>query len=289
MRLNCSSYIDDFIIILTSPLLEDNVDHLENAYLALTKALRKIGLQIELSKTKLMHFAAKNIHTKRSRKPLQFQIPFSHLPNVELHPIIKNTSTVIIPPSKEWRYLGFYFDPFLSFSSHVQRYSNKASKIIQNLRILGHLCDGLHPKLCKQVYLAVVWSVMAYGLPLWYHKDGKGCQALLKKIQTVQNESARWISGAFCTSPTAHLEYITGLPPLRERANVLVHSFTLRISKVPPKHPLRLISEWPNFHPLAPTLSSHKRPVSESIWLLQSVISNIPASILVHPICRIGS
>ena len=99
---------------------------------------------------------------------------------------------------------------------------------MQNLCILGHSCNGLHPQLRKQVYLAVVWSVMAYGLPLWYHKDGKGCQVLLKKLQTVQND------GAFHTSPTAHLEYITGLPPVRERANVLLHSFAIRISKVPP-------------------------------------------------------
>ena len=138
LSLNCSSYIDNFILVVTSPSLESNVDKLEEAYRSIAKVFHKLGLTVELSKMELMHFTTKNISTWWGCKPLQFQVPFSSLPSVELHPLSRNKPTFIIPPSKEWHYLGFYFDPFLSFSSHVNWYANKALTTVNNLCILRH-------------------------------------------------------------------------------------------------------------------------------------------------------
>ena len=133
LRFNCSSYIDDFILVVMSPSLSSNVDKLEDGYRALAKAFHKLGLAVKPSKTELMHFAAKNLATKRGQKPLQFPIPFASLPSVKLHPLAKNEPTFIIEPTKEWHYLGFFFDPFFSFSSHVSRYTNKALTTVNNL------------------------------------------------------------------------------------------------------------------------------------------------------------
>ena len=71
----------------------------------------------------------------------------SSLPSIMLISMWPNTPVMTIPPSKEWQYLGFYFDPFPSFSSHVHRYANKVLKTAQNLRIMGHSYGGIDPLL----------------------------------------------------------------------------------------------------------------------------------------------
>ena len=236
-----------------------------------------------------MQFAAKNLSTNRGRKPLQFQVPFSSLPSVELHPISRNDPTFIITPSKEWRYLGFFFDPFLSFSSHVTRYTNKAITTVNNLCILGHLYEGLNPQLQKQVYMLVVWSVMTYGLPLWFQVNGKGIKMLVSKLQTVQNKVAWWITGAFHTSPSAHLEYLAGLSPVIERANVIVQSYMLQAVKVPSSHPLHALASAPTAIPATNHWKIAKRLQSENIWLIKRAIVDIIPFNLTHPQCHIGS
>ena len=84
-----------------------------------------------------MHFATKQQINGGGcgRKPIRFNVLHSMLPNIELHPTRRNTPTYVIMPSKEWRYLGFYFDPFLSFSSHRHRYAAKALVATNNLKI----------------------------------------------------------------------------------------------------------------------------------------------------------
>ena len=53
------SYIDDFILITASPSLDMNIDRLENTFIKISRAFNSLGITIEMSKTELMHFAAK--------------------------------------------------------------------------------------------------------------------------------------------------------------------------------------------------------------------------------------
>ena len=109
MQLNCSSYIDDFILIVTSSQLDDNVDRLENAYLALAKALHKIGLQIEPSKTELMHFAAKNIHAKRGRKPITISTSLFSPPSCRTTPYYQKRPNSYYPSFQRMEIFRFLF------------------------------------------------------------------------------------------------------------------------------------------------------------------------------------
>ena len=186
---------------------------------------------IETSKTELMHFAAKQPTSGKGRKPICFNCLHSLLPKIELHPTRRNTPTYIIAPSKEWRYLGFFFDPFLSFSSHCRRYASKALVATNNLKILGHSLGGIDPSLRKHVYQAIIWSVLSYGLPLWFRHNGKGCKALLKVLQKTQNVALWWISGAFHTTPIPWMEFITGIPPVIQKANYMLLNALQRPSR----------------------------------------------------------
>ena len=177
------------------------MDRLKNDFIRLSHAFNALGVTIEASKTELMHFAAKHTQKGPGRRPIRFDTIHSLLPCIELHPMRRNTPTFIVPPSKEWRYLGFYFDPFLSFVSHICRYASKALVTANNLKILGHSLGGVDPTLRRHVYQAVVWSVLSYGLPLWFKLDGKGCKAHVKMLAKTQNVVLRWITGAFRTTP----------------------------------------------------------------------------------------
>ena len=132
--------------------------------------------------------------------------------------------TYIIPPSKEWWYLGFFFDPFLSFTSHCKRYAAKALVTANNLKILGHLLGGVDPALRRHVYQVVIWLVLSYGLPLWYKLDGKGCKAHIKLFNKTQNVALCWICGAFRTTPVAWLEFLSGVPPVTRKANYMLRN-----------------------------------------------------------------
>ena len=155
----CLSYIDDFVLLTASPRLSTNVDRLEDDFLRLSCAFNALGITVETSKTELMHFAAKRQTNGPGRQPLHFECIHLLLPVIELHPTRRNMPTYIIAPSKEWRYLGFYFDPFLSFTSHMHRYASKALVTANNLKILGHSLGSVDPALRRHVYQVVIWSV----------------------------------------------------------------------------------------------------------------------------------
>ena len=162
----------------------------------------------------LIHFAPKAQDTCHGCKPIRFDTLFSSLPAVSLISSCPLVMTTIIKPIQEWQYLGFYFDPFLSFSSHVTHYVNKALKVAQNLCIMGHCYSGIDPQLQRQTYYVVCWSVMTYGMPLWYCLKGKGIKSLVARLNKTQNVALCWITGAFCTTPVVLLEFLTGIAPV---------------------------------------------------------------------------
>ena len=241
----CLSYIDNFVLLTASPSLERNIDVLEDDFIRLSQAFNALGITIETSKTELMYFAAKQLNTSRGRKPLRFNVLHSMLPSIKLHPTRCNTPTYIIAPCKEWCYLGFYFDLFLSFSSHCRRYAAKALVTTNNLKILGHSLGGINPSLRKHVYQVVVWLVLSYGLPLWYRLNGKGCKAHVKLLSKMQNVALRWISGTFKTTPIQWMEFITGMPPVLQKANYALCIVLQCLSRLPENHAMNLLAKVP--------------------------------------------
>ena len=137
--------------------------------------------------------------------------------------------------------------------------------------------------------MSVVWSVMSYGLPLWFCLNGKGAKLLMAKLQLVQNKAAPWIMGAFHTMPTTHVEYLVGLPTVIEHANVILHSTMLRVIKVPRTHPLHELAAAPPVIPFANHRQIAKRLRSENIWLIKSAMDLIIPFHLMDPRCCMGS
>ncbi|KZV76336.1 hypothetical protein PENSPDRAFT_563945, partial [Peniophora sp. CONT] len=63
----------------------------------------------------------------------------------------------------EWRYLGFYFDTFLTFKAHVTFYANKALSTLRSMPILGNSKRGLPPTAKRTLYISNVRVLMTYG------------------------------------------------------------------------------------------------------------------------------
>ena len=167
-------------------------------------------------------------------------------------------------------------------------YSNKALKTAQNLRIMGHCYSGIDPKLHRQVYYSVCWSVMTYGMPLWYQLHAKGVKLLVKKLTKTQNVALRWIAGTFSTTPVLLLELFTGIAPVSVWLDFQLCNFMAHVSTVPASHPLRLLATViPISSPHARKCQQH-RPISENIHLLHILFRDFRPFSLFSPLLRLG-
>ncbi|KAF8690259.1 hypothetical protein AX14_003041 [Amanita brunnescens Koide BX004] len=224
----CLFFVDDGALITTSPSLQVNIDVLRLYLLLLLQALSDLGLQVEASKTELIHFFAFELTASR-------RLAISHQPHLTFTWRMQNFD---IPPSERWRYLGFYFTPSLDFSFHVQYYANKAFSTIRACNMLGSSVRGIGPQQRAHAYQACALSVLTYGLALWYAMWGRGVIKLVKKLERVHNYALGWITGSFRTSPIGSREIIAGIPPLKVILNMRLHGMAARLTTLGEDHSL---------------------------------------------------
>ena len=216
----CLFFVDDGALITVSPSLQTNVDVLRLYLLLLLQALSDLGLQVEASKTELIHFFAFELTAAR-------RLAISQQPHLTF---TWQMTTFDIPPSPLLRYLGFYFTPTLDFSHHVQFYTNKAFSTIRACNMLGNSIRGIGPRQRAHAYQACALSVLTYGLPLWYAMWGRGVSRLVKKMERVHTYALGWITGSFRTSPIGSRELVAGIPPLKIILNMRLHGMTSRLT-----------------------------------------------------------
>ena len=224
----CLFFVDDGALITASPSLQTNVDVLCLYLLLLLQALSDIGLQVEASKTKLIHFFA-------------FELTASWRLTISHQPALNFTWRMVsftISPSPIWRYLGFFFSPTLDFSYHVQFYTNKAFSTIRACNMLGNSVRGIGPRQRSHAYQACILSVLTYGLPLWYAMWGRGVIRLVKRMKRVHSYTLKWITGTFHTSPIGSRELVAGIPPLKIILNMRLQGMTARLLSLGEHHSL---------------------------------------------------
>lgn len=141
----------------------------------------------------------------------------------------------------------------------------------------------------KHVYQAVIWSVLSYGLPLWYCINGKGCKAQVKLLQKTQNVALCWISGAFQTTPIPWIELVTGIAPVEQRANYAIQNALQHGSKLDYSHILNHIACADHLHPTLPVDCPSQHAVSNNIGIIKCSYVEVPSLFLRDPIACIGS
>ncbi|KAF8625288.1 hypothetical protein AX15_005461 [Amanita polypyramis BW_CC] len=165
-----------------------------------------LQLQLEDDKTKLFHVHTYQMHLPG--KPLYI----GPLPSLNIR---MDTTLIIIQAQQSWCYLGFQFDPHLTFKLHVNTWTTKGSMSLRACKMLGNSHHGLSPKDKCLIYLTTTLPILMYGFQLWYCPHAKGCKALLKTLEKIHLAVARWITGGFLDSPRNALLSITSLNPLQ--------------------------------------------------------------------------
>lgn len=142
-------------------------------------------------------------------------------------------------PQTELRYLGFYLDPKLSWKEHIRFYTTKASSTVNAIRMLGNSNRGLSPKIKRTLYISNVLPVLMYGAQLWWKPSWKGIKWIEKTMAKTQARAARWITGAFRTSPTGAMEMAAGLILIKHQINLHMRKMNMRTHKLHKAHPVR--------------------------------------------------
>jgi hypothetical protein len=75
---------------------------------------------------------------------------------------------------------------------------------------------GARVSRAKRIYNAIVRPAWIYGAKIWSHPVAlhHGKKGIAKRLQTIQNNCLRRISGAYRAIPQGILELETGIPPV---------------------------------------------------------------------------
>jgi endonuclease/exonuclease/phosphatase family metal-dependent hydrolase len=194
LNVSIRAYVDDFSILATSGSFNFNREEIQDAANTANECLRKLGLEFELEKSELIHFA-------RNRKELDVN------PNMILERPDGGAHTIRAANIIRW--LGFFLDRRVSFKDHIRKMAIKGLSVIAGLKMLANTVRGLKVEHARILYKGCVVPILTYGSPIWYREHG--CKTLIKPLEKAQNAGLRWLLGAFRTSPVHAMEHVASI------------------------------------------------------------------------------
>ena len=136
------------------------------------------------------------------------------------------------------RLLGVTFDRQLTFRAHVTAIEEKMTARLQQLRRLAGRSWGCRAEDLRTVYLAYIRSVADYCGACYLPA---AADSTVRRLDVVQRQAARVITGCVASTPTGALEREAGLMPLRLRGQQLSGCALVRASTKPADEPLRVL------------------------------------------------
>ena len=110
-------------------------------------------------------------------------------------------------------YLGVTYDKHLTWKVQITNAEAKARKKLSIMRKLAGTNWGANEKILKQVYQGNVRHTLEYGSSSYM----TAASTHLNKLEKVQNQALRVITGAMRSTPIDKMQKITGIPPLSQR------------------------------------------------------------------------
>ena len=247
----CLFFVDNGVLYTASESLARNVRVLSSTLIRLLTVLRHIGLNIEPSKTELIHFLAFRLaaSTRSLLNVSQPSLDFSW-----------DNCSFSIKPAQVWRYLGFFFTPSLDWSYHIQFYTNKAFSSVRACSMLGNSIRSIGPKQRSLAFQACILPILTYGLALWYAPQGTGVIRHVKHMERVHTFAMSWITGTFRTTPVGARGVIAGIPPLRIILDLRFHGLRARLSTLDDHHIVRSSRRLQWINPRIRNLRPRSRP-----------------------------
>ena len=111
------------------------------------------------------------------------------------------------------KYLGVTLDSKLTFNDHAKSRTAKALALMAQTRRLVGKTWGITPHMAKWIYQVMILPMVTYGSVVWHpNVETKKTQTMLTKLQRT---ACLMITSAYPGTPTAAMEVLLGLKPLR--------------------------------------------------------------------------
>ena len=206
----CSLYVDDFVIIYRSPTVDAIQGKLQHTIHSLEKWTLKNRFTISKNKTVTMHFC----RDKKCRDPVL------KLDNDPIQFV------------KEAKFLGLIWDAKLIFEPHIKYLKARCQKSLNILKVLSRTEWGVDQTTLLNMYHSLVISKLDYGCLVY----GSASKTALAQLDPVHNQCLRLSLGAFRSTPVESLYVEAHEPPLEIRREKLALQYILKL-KANPRNP----------------------------------------------------
>ena len=121
--------------------------------------------------------------------------------------------------------LGLTFDSNLSWAPYIKELKLECIRRLNILKILANKNWGADQEILRRTYIAVVRSKLDYACIIY----GSGTPSLCETLETINNQAARIILGAFRTSPKASCIAEANLTTLSFRRSLLTANYLTKL------------------------------------------------------------
>lgn len=131
----------------------------------------------------------------------------------------------IIEQVKVFKFLGLWFDSKLNWNEHINKILSKCKKVVNVMRCLSGSEWGASREALKNVYTALIRSVLDYGSLVY----GSAAKTSLKKLEIMNSQALRLCCGAIKSTSVDALHVEMGEMPLCLRRVQLMMNYWVNL------------------------------------------------------------
>jgi len=184
------SNVDNFGLTASSTFYRRNIQTLQKRYAVLKARGDRLGVSFSIPKTQLIYW-----RTNRDRGP------------VSRSPIHRDGS--IFRPKEAVRWLGYWFTPSVSTTTHLTKRLAKAQAAFVAIRRLSPPGMGLPPFLYHRLASSLHFPILSYGADVF-----RPTVHMVRKLSAFWHKIPRWSTNCFACTPIDILAVEACLPPL---------------------------------------------------------------------------
>jgi len=218
-KVNISFYADDICIWFSSRNLKFAINKIQLALEEIEQWCKRWGMYISSSKSTTVLFG------RREKKEVKLRI-----------------NNGIISQNNSHKFLGIWFDSRLTWSTHIDSIVEKCKKRLNLLRCIAGTQWGGNSHVLMMVYKGLIRPVIDYGCEAY----GSASNTLLKKIDSIQYQALRIVTGGLHMTSLAALQIECGEPPLEFRRQMFVDKYKFYLQTRKDNHPTKniLLNCW---------------------------------------------
>lgn len=225
LEISTTAWVDDTGILLIGNSASENCRALERIHIRAADWASRYGCVFAPEKYEIIHF-----HTDKS---LATTIPAPLEDWLQL-PGIRPKE-----PTRKLRHLGVWFDPALTWESHLQEVATKVRKSIQAIKIIASSDGGFDTLQLRQLYQAIIVPQATYCSSVWYQPyDPKAFKITATKrqlgiLRELQREALVTVTGGIKTTAGAAMAMEMHVLPIEQQLLQLNHMAYLRLKANP--------------------------------------------------------